>query len=219
MPDSRVHLAPFVGGLNTEQSSVTDLLTYTSDELNCTVYPEELRGRRYGMDVEIDGQWFATGEDVQVAAGYFWKNVGKTPRDFAVFQTNSKLHFYDATVKPFSSNKIVAVVDVTDYITDTNNFYRFPIKFTTGDGDLIAVSKYMEPLKISFVSGTSTFNVERIVIKYRDIEGVPESLNVDEQPSELTKAHQYNLKNQGWNDTQIKQFHTDKERYPANNLQ
>ena len=58
MPDSRVHLAPFVGGLNTEQSSVTDLLTYTSDELNCTVYPEELRGRRYGMDVEIDGQWF-----------------------------------------------------------------------------------------------------------------------------------------------------------------
>ena len=219
MPDSRVHLAPFVGGLNTEQSSVTDLLTYTSDELNCTVYPEELRGRRYGMDVEIDGQWFATGEDVQVAAGYFWKNVGKTPRDFAVFQTNSKLHFYDATVKPFSSNKIVAVVDVTDYITDTNNFYRFPIKFTTGDGDLIAVSKYMEPLKISFISNTSTFNVERIVIKYRDIEGIPESLNVDEQPSELTKAHQYNLKNQGWNDTQIKQFHTDKERYPANNLQ
>ena len=70
MPDSRVHLAPFVGGLNTEQSSVTDLLTYTSDELNCTVYPEELRGRRYGMDVEIDGQWFATGEDVQVAKNF-----------------------------------------------------------------------------------------------------------------------------------------------------
>lgn len=219
MPDSRIHIAPFVGGLNTEQSSVTDLLTYTSDELNCSVYPEAIRGRRYGMDLEINGQFFATGEDIQVAAGYFWKNVGKTPRDFAVFQTNNTLYFYDATVKPFSNNKLTATVDLTKYITDTNNFYRFPLKFTTGDGDLIAVSKYMEPLLIKFVSETSSFTATKIEIKYRDIEGVEEVLNIDEQPVTLTDVHHYNLKNQGWDDTQINQFFSDKGRYPANNLQ
>ena len=219
MPDSRVHLAPFIGGLNTEKSSVTDLLTYTSDELNCSVYPEEIRGRRYGMDLEINGDWYNYGYDVQVAAGYFWKNVGKTPRDFAVFQTNNLLHFYDATVKPFSANKLSATVDVTPYITDTNNFYRFPMRFTTGDGDLIAVSKYMKPLKITFVSETSTFSAEEIFIQYRDTEGVEESLKIDEQPVTLTDIHHYNLKNQGWDDTQINQFYSDKGRYPANNLQ
>lgn len=219
MPDSRVHLAPFIGGLNTEKSSVTDLLTYTSDELNCSVYPEEIRGRRYGMDLEINGDWYNYGYDVQVAAGYFWKNVGKTPRDFAVFQTNNLLHFYDATVKPFSANKLSATVDVTPFITDTNNFYRFPMRFTTGDGDLIAVSKYMKPLKITFVSETSTFSAEEIFIQYRDTEGVEESLKIDEQPVTLTDIHHYNLKNQGWDDTQINQFYTDKSRYPANNLQ
>ena len=219
MPDTKHFIAPFIGGLNTEQSSVQDMPTYTSDELNCIVYPEEIRGRRYGMNIERDGSTYTVVNPIQVSSGYFWKNVGKTPRDFAVFQTDNLLHFYDAATKPFSANKLTATVDLTNYITDTNNFYRYPLRYTVGDGDLIAVSKWMKPVKISFNSGTNTFTVTEVEITYRDTEGVDDGLGIEEQPSVLSYFHKYNLENQGWTNAQINQFYSDKARYPANNLQ
>ena len=219
MSDSPIFVAPFVGGLNTEQSTITDLPTYTSEELNCTVYPEGIRGRRYGMGVERDGALHQIEEGATSFAGYFWKNVGKTPTDFAVFQVNNTLHFYDASTKPFSQYKVVATVDLSDYITDINNFYQYPVKFTVGDGKLMVVSKYMIPVNISYDFGKEEFNVEKITIKYRDLEGVEDGLNIDEQPANLSNEHKYNLYNQGWSAEDISKFHSDKSRYPANNLQ
>ena len=83
MSDSKIFVAPFVGGLNTEQSTVADLPTYTSDELNCTIYSEGVRGRRYGMGVERDGISTALENETEprIFQGYFWKNVAKTSQD------------------------------------------------------------------------------------------------------------------------------------------
>jgi hypothetical protein len=219
MSDSAIFVAPFVGGLNTEQSSVVDLPTYTADELNCSIYSEGIRGRRLGMSIERDGQYYQLEKEGSTYSGYFWKNVGKTPTDFVVYQVDSILHFYKANIKPYSQNKIEQTVDISKYITDENNFHSFPVNYAVGDGKLMVVSKYMKPVLITYDFEKETFVAEEITIKYRDFEGVEDGLKIDEQPSELSNEHRYNLLNQGWQVNDIDQFFKDKSRYPANNLQ
>ena len=60
--DGKIFVAPFIGGLNTETSSVVDMPLNTADELNCTIYAENIRGRRYGMSIERDGEFFSIGD-------------------------------------------------------------------------------------------------------------------------------------------------------------
>lgn len=219
MSDSKLSLKSFVGGLNTEQSNTEELLTYTSDELNCSIYPEGIRGRRFGMSVERDGSYFQLPKTGSTFGGFFWKNVGKTSTDFIVYQVDNILYFYNASVKPFSNFKLSATVDISNYITDINNFYNYPVNFSTGGGSLVIVSKYMKALIIDYDFDKEIFTVNELKIKYRDLEGVKEDVPVDEQPLELTKEHKYNLLNQGWSVQDIEQFFSDKQRYPANNLQ
>lgn len=48
-------IAPFIGGLNTELTDLTDNPIYTKEESNCKVYHDSVRGRRYGLGIEDDG--------------------------------------------------------------------------------------------------------------------------------------------------------------------
>lgn len=220
MPDSQVFIAPFIGGLNTEVSSIQDAPLNTSDELNCTIYPEGIRGRRYGAAIERDGESFEIPEDTYPTySGFFWKNVGKTAKDFIVQQAGASLYFYDAATKPFSRNKVEASVDLTPYIVDVANFSNYPVNYATGDGKLMVVSKYMKPLYLSYNFNEEKFDIDEITLLCRDIEGLDDGLTIDNQPTTLTDEHKYNLQNQGWTLQQIDKFHTDSGRYPANNLQ
>ena len=106
MSDSQLFIAPFIGGLNTELSTVQDLPAYTSDELNFSVYPEGIRGRRYGMNIERDGLYYPIEKAGTTYGGFFWKNVNKTSVDFVVYQIDNQIHFYNATQKPFSGSKM-----------------------------------------------------------------------------------------------------------------
>lgn len=219
MPDTKHFISPFVSGLNTELSSVQDLPQHTADELNCTVYPEGIRGRRYGMSIEQDGEEFTVEGTPSSFQGYLWKNVAKTSIDFIVYQVDTKLYFYNAENKPFSAAKNTSYLDITQYITDSQNFYLYPVKFVSGAGFLICVSKYLQPLKITYDFSTATFNAEIIYLKYRDFEGLDDGLKIDDTPATLTDEHQYNLRNQGWTLTNINAFHADRNVYPSNNLQ
>jgi len=221
MPDSRHFIAPFVGGLNTEQSDVQDLPATTSDELNCSIYPGLIRGRRYGMNIERDGRVLrmTTKDKPRVFQGYFWMNVAKTSTDFVVYQVDTKLFFYTAGTRPFSDSLNSAGLDLSSYVTDINNFYNYPIKFISGGGYLMAVSKYMEPLKISYNFDQGQFDIEIINIQIRDLDGVPDGLKVDETQVTLTDEHHYNLLNQGWTTATINAYHTAQNNYPPNNFQ
>lgn len=221
MPDSRHFIAPFIGGLNTEQSQVQDLPANTSDELNCSIYPGIIRGRRYGMNVERDGEILPLEGNYKprVFQGYFWMNVGKTATDFIVYQVDTTLYFYTASTRPFSNSLNENQLDITDFVTDINNFYKYPIKFISGGGYLMAVSKYMEPLKITYDFDAGTYNAEIINMQIRDLDGVPDGLKVDEVPSTLTEFHEYNLLNQGWTTATINAYHTSQGNYPPNNFQ
>ena len=218
--NSRLYIAPFIGGMNTELPQTEDAVNYTLDELNCTILPEKVRGRRYGFNIERDGRWISPTDGITESySGFFWKNVANTSFDMIVYQTGKHLHFFDASQKPYSQYKISQVIDLSPYITDINAFYQYPVRFSTGSGMLIVVSKYLEPLKISYDFDESEFNIEVIDIRIRDFEGIDDGLDVDELPSELSKEHHYNLLNQGWSESDITQFHTDNNNYPANNLQ
>lgn len=216
--NSRAFLKPFIGGLNTELSQVEDAVTFTSDELNCTILPEGIRGRRYGMNIERDGSWYQLSKAGTTYSGFFWKNVGKTEKDFVVVSVDATLHFYDAFQKPFSNAKLKHVVDLSEHIIDSNRFVQNPVKFTTGNGTLIVVSKYLKPIQISYDDATTSFKVETFDLKVRDIVGIDDGLEVDEMPLELTEKHKYNLFNQGWNQEAIDEFFKSKQMYPSNNL-
>ena len=221
MSDSRIFVAPFVGGLNTEQSTVQDLPTYTSDELNCSIYSEGIRGRRFGMDVERDGQVFALpeGSSPKSFQGYCWKNVGKTSSDFIVYQVDTTLYFYDAATKPFSQAMNSSSLDISKYVIDINRFYKYPVKMTSGADFLLVVSKYLQPLIITYDFGQKAFSANVVDLRYRDFDGVNDGLAIDETPNTLSSFHKYNLLNQGWSATNITKFFQDKNLYPANNMQ
>lgn len=220
MSDSQLFVAPFIGGLNTEQSTVTDLPTYTSDELNCTIYPEGLRGRRFGMDIERDGVVSSSGIEAPTSfQGFLWKNVGKTALDFVVYQVDTKLHFYDAATKPFSVSKNSTVLDISKYIVDIKRFYEYPVKFVSGADFLLVVSKHLKPIMITYDFSNASFSMSEVDLKHRDFDGVEDGLKIDETPTNLSDFHKYNLLNQGWTLQQIEQVHKDKSYYPANNMQ
>ena len=221
MPDSRHFIAPFIGGLNTELSDIQDLPMTTSDERNCTIYSENVRGRRYGMNIERDGVLAALPVDqpLKQFQGYFWKNVAKTPVDFIVYLIDTTLCFYTAEMKPFSAYLLPSAVDISKYITDENKYYKYPVRFTSGAGILTVVSKYLQPLQISYDFVEQEFTVSVINLKVRDLDGVDDGLKVDETPLTLSDFHKYNLYNQGWNATHLNRFYTDKAQYPANSFQ
>ena len=132
MPSSsKVFVAPFLGGLNTEISSIENALANTSDELNCTIWRKKVRGRRFGMNVERDGEYLETPKG-SVYSDYLWKNVSKTSTDFIVKQIDKILYFYQATNKPFSINRIPQTVDLTNYITEEGRFYQYPLGYSSG---------------------------------------------------------------------------------------
>ena len=250
MPNSsRLFVKPFIGGINTELSSVEDVILYTADELNCTILPEGMRGRRLGFNIERDGVW-STAEPSTSYTGFHWKNVNNIGLDVIVQQVNTKLFFYNITGKPISAtdrmgsfdrvlftNSVPAGIaddrgymgflDISDHVISSVNNEIEPLKYAAGSGYLFATSSSIKPLKISYRAGQ--FTAEPFTLKIRDLAGIEDGLKIDEMPpanpenlellEDLDIKHFYNLLNQGWKEDDILQFARDKTKYPSNNLQ
>lgn len=214
----KVTLRPFIGGLNTEINGTIDSTDNTSDELNCTIFNDGTRGRRYGLTLERYGEYFQHNQE-QIYSGYLWKNVNKTSQDVIVYQVGNELHFYKYNDKPYSTNKFAQVLDITEDIIDQGLFNTCPVSFTIANGRLIMVSKYMFPLLISYDAVTQTFSKKRFTLYYRDFEGLEENLRVDEMPVDLSNTHHYNLINQGWRNQEINAVKSGDGKYPSNSMQ
>lgn len=201
--NSKLFVKPFIGGLNTELSSVEDAILNTSDELNCTILPEGIRGRRLGFNIERDGVW-VEGIAKDATSVYYWDNVGKRNFDYIVVQRDTILHFFINSESKTSTQKSDKVIDLSRYVI---NSIKTPLKFASVAGDLIVVGEWINPVKISWDFDNSVFNIETVNIKWRDLIGVDDGLKIDDMPTELTPEHRYNLYNQGW----------DKYVYDSNN--
>lgn len=214
----KVTLRPFIGGLNTEINGTIDSTLNTSDELNCNIFNDGTRGRRYGLTYERYGELFSHAQ-VDTYSGYLWKNVNKTSLDIIVYQVGTELHFYKYDNKPYSINKYSQVLNIEADVIDLALFNTFPVSFTIANGRLIMVSRHMYPLLISYDPVSNTFSKKRFTLYYRDFEGVEDSLRVDEMPVNLSDAHHYNLINQGWRDQEINAVKNSDGKYPSNSMQ
>lgn len=223
----KITLRPFISGLNTEINGTIDSTDNTSDELNCTIFNDGTRGRRYGLTYERYGELFDETQE-QIYAGYLWKNVNKTERDIIVYQVGMRLHFYRYENKPYSMTKMESVLDISEDVINPASFVTCPTSFAIANGDLIMVSKFMHPLLIKFNEEDSTFSKKRFTLYYRDFEGLDDvytdsrgrehTLRIDEMPVNLTNTHHYNLINQGWRDVEINQVKADDGKYPSNSM-
>lgn len=215
---SKVTLRPFVQGLNTEINGTIDSTVNTADELNCTIFNDGTRGRRYGLNIEKFGEYFSTAKG-KAYSGYLWKNVNKTDLDIIVYQVDTTLHFYKYLNKPYSINKYDTALDISKAVLDISNFLTSSLSYAIADGKLIIVNKYFKPIVVTFNIETQTFSYEELTIYYRDFEGLEDGLRVDEMPVDLSNEHHYNLVNQGWQENEINKVKQDNNKYPANNMQ
>jgi hypothetical protein len=217
--NSKLFVKPFIGGLNTELSNVEDAVLYTSDELNCTILPEGLRGRRLGFNIEKNGKWTETSVAAKHST-FIWDNVSKKDFNYLVTQSDTTLYIFEDTTKD-----PVYVLDLLPYKVETN---VDELAYATCAGDLIIVGSWIDPIKISYDTKTNEFNIVKVNIKWRDLVGVDDGLKVDETQTELTPEHKYNLFNQGWdkliyddNNTSkqsLQAFYDEVKYYPSNSM-
>jgi hypothetical protein len=102
---------------------------------------------------------------------------------------------------PVSDNKDPFTIELRDYVPPTStdlDVSTHYAQFDAGSGYLFIAHPYVEPLCVEFDDVLGTFNVIRVVVQVRDLEGLYDGLANDEEPSVLTAEHHYNLLNQGW---------------------
>lgn len=220
---SRLFVKPFIGGINTETSSVEDAILHTADELNCTILPEGIRGRRLGFNIERDGKWIESGSST-VSSIFYWDNVDKKDLDYIVVQRGTTLYFF---IKDSLQIEEPLSIDLSKYQV-TASIDR--LRYSTCAGDLIVVGDWIDPVKISWNFDTSSFEVVKVNIKWRDLIGIDDGLDIDETPAELTPEHKYNLYNQGWDKfvytgansatkkDALTAFYDETSYYPSNNM-
>jgi hypothetical protein len=94
-------------------------------------------------------------------------------------------------------------------------------QFTDGNGYLIVVHPYCDPMRISYDISAHTATATNITIQIRDFEGaVNDPYAVDFRPTStlaaLDKYHHYNLLNQGWTDANLAIWDTAQTTMPSN---
>lgn len=219
----------FVGGLITEATELTFPPNASYDELNADMTVKGNRRKRRGIDFE-QGYSLSTFDvaspNTKAVATAYWEAVGGDGSlNFTVLQVGSTLYFYTLSGTSLSEGEKSFTVDLNDYLAPAQtDASTTAVTASSGRGDLFVVSPVTEPIRISYDVDTDTISVEAIEMRIRDFEGVEDGLEVDEEPSTLTKEHRYNLYNQGWYVTpsgkdNVNIYFTESGKYPPNSIQ
>lgn len=202
-------------GMNFPDKAVTE--TYDCEfDLDGSVY------RRTAFDLEEDFQLKAIDRNGSAIKTYVWQNVaGNGNTTVVVCQVGDTLHFYET-----NGTGIISTGEVVDTVTLTP-VAGAPIpdtveaQFTDGNGFLIVVHPYCEPMRIAYDIDAHTATETNITIQIRDFAGdVADPYTVEERPTStyaaLDNHHEYNLMNQGWIAAQLTAWDTAQTTMPSN---
>ena len=163
---------------------------------------------------------------------YFWDNTGPGNQfDLLVVQAGSRLYFYDTTDSSFGTPINFggqAFYDMTVHASayssasrTTAEFETFPCEFATISGVVVVVGKHIDPFYLEVDDSDDdgvldTLTGTGLVIEQRDFDGVDSTAagikystlsggELTHESATLDISHEYNLKNQGW-DQQVYDF-------------
>lgn len=202
----------FVKGIITEAGPLTFPENAAIDLENVVLNREGSLQRRLGMDFEDDFVLRSvTVLPTDAVASFRWHNVNNDANtQFAVVQVGRTLLVFDASPVSISAN-LLGTIDITAFTSGIN-----PIQVASGHGVLFCAGGLTNPFYLQW-NGGGSFTVHTIAVKIRDFFGVDDGLAVDAQPGSLSTAHNYNLLNQGWDNTKITAYKADAGSvYPSN---
>lgn len=222
--------ATFTKGIVTEAESLTFPENASIDELNCVPSIKGNRRRRLGIDYEtgysLSSPSFDISDlDTQVVTTHTWDAVGGNGNlNFLVTQIGDTLYFNALSSDSTSDGEKTFTVDLSTFLAaGQTNAGTVPIEADSGKGLLFVTSSKIDPFYIEYDSTADTIATSQITVSIRDFSGLDDGLAVDNNPTSLSTNHNYNLKNQGWNNPDgiatdlISQYQTSTTKYPANN--
>ncbi len=181
-------------GLNFPEDAVTDALNVKFD-------PVGFVERRKGFDLEGDAETLAYEDSDGVIKEFLWTAVAGTGKyTFLVLQKGSVVHFFKLQASGNVSPNLMPVsLNLEDYkAAGASQIHETPASFASGQGYLYIAHPKCDPVLMRWNPETAAFQATRINLLIRDFEGVEDNLDVTTEPSDLSAAHHYNLKNQGW---------------------
>lgn len=193
----------FTKGLVTQGTGVTYPEDACTETYDCIFHEVGTVYRRPQFDFETNNEL----QDVSISNNeainsYLWRGVAQLG-DFniVVVQVGLHLYFYDtADSVSLSHGNFSTDLDLSPYLSVTTPVAQsLECRFSTGLGYLFVFHPYLDPVYVTYDASTRTFSANAITLQIRDLEGVSDSLAVEERPTSITDAHKYNLFNQGWN--------------------
>lgn len=194
----------FVKGLLTETSKLNEPDNSASDIKNVVVGIDGVARRRKGLQTEDLGTLIDVNSvgsiDGKAVHAMEWKNVnGNAQINFEIIQIGTDLHFFSWDSAVMSQN-FIGSVSFSAACVSTSSAALQPCQASATALGLVVVNLYADPFIVIYNQRVSPaeFILKKLVLKARDFIGVPDGLRVDENPTNLTELHFYNLMNQGW---------------------
>ena len=212
----------FIGGLFTEASPLSHPENTSKVEQNFKLNPDGSRERRLGLG--LDAMIADDLSECCVVESYRWTDAGNAnDRVMVAVQTGIEVHLYQEDNECQSTYTKELVINLSDYKVCDKDICNTPVDFASGNGYLFIAHGAIQPIYIKYTdeddcySDTQGWSVVPVNLYERDFDGVSDGISANENPSDLTPEHRYNLLNQGWTDELIQSYFSETETYPSNN--
>jgi len=191
----------FSKGIMTEATPLNFPDDYSIDEANLILNIDGSRERRKGIEFESGyAQTTTTTTTDEVGFTFYrWEFAdNKDSNQIGVVQVGQDLYWLDLTTSNPSGNLLNSgsPSNLGGVMATSTKHPR--LQFSDVNGVLLITSAdFLVPLKVTYDTATDTMTGDSQSILVRDLWGVDDGQDVDEEAT-LTDKHEYNLLNQGW---------------------
>lgn len=196
----------FKNGLITEATGLNFPENACTSTDNCVFNFDGSVSRRLGFDFEDDFTTKTIDRNNSVVSTYLWKNVaGVGTVSVLVQQVGATLYFYEVDGTTSTSLGAKATTVSLTAVSGAPTAEAVECQYASGNGVLFVTHPYCEPFYVSYDISAHTATGHTITLKIRDFEGdTADASAISERVAgkdrnNVSKAHLYNLYNQGWN--------------------